>query len=172
MEPACQCEILGAALDPGGPDVITRLRPSRPAPAVTRFAAVILVDRRGWVLLQERDEHAPIDPDRWGLVGGHVEEGEDFEPAVHRELAEETGLTAAPDRLVLWREFTVHDERRHDGRLRRLERRHRRRHRAAARAARSCSSTPRWHPASTSPRAARIVVPAFLGPAEYGSLHP
>jgi 8-oxo-dGTP diphosphatase len=79
---------------------------------VRRFATVVLVDPQGRLLLQERDEHAPIDPDRWGLVGGHVEAGEDVEAAVHRELAEETGLVAGPgeptDRLTLWREFTVH----------------------------------------------------------------
>lgn len=79
-----------------------------------RFATVILVDPRGWVLLQERDEHAPIAPDMWGLVGGHVEDGEADEPAAHRELAEETGLTAGADQptpsLRLWRTFLVHDE--------------------------------------------------------------
>lgn len=37
------------------------------------LAAVLLVDRRGWVLLQERDEHAPVAANQWGLVGGHVE---------------------------------------------------------------------------------------------------
>lgn len=57
-----------------------------------RLAVVVLVDRRGWLLLQERDEHAPVAPDKWGLVGGHVDPGEDFESAVYRELAEETGL--------------------------------------------------------------------------------
>ena len=81
--------------------------------AARRFATVLLVDRRGWVLLQERDEHAPIDPERWGLVGGHVENGEDVEAAVHRELAEETGLEAGPGQLTgaltLWRDFTVHE---------------------------------------------------------------
>lgn len=73
-----------------------------------RFATVILVDPRGWILLQERDEHAPIAPEMWGLVGGHVEEGEEFEPAAHRELLEETGLVV-PD-LVHWRTFRVHDK--------------------------------------------------------------
>ena len=42
-----------------------------------RFASVLLVDRRGWLLLQERDEHPVIDPEKWGFVGGHVEDGED-----------------------------------------------------------------------------------------------
>jgi 8-oxo-dGTP pyrophosphatase MutT (NUDIX family) len=57
-----------------------------------RFSVIVLVDRRGWLLLQERDEHAPIAPDTWSLVGGHVEDGEAFEPAAYRELAEETGI--------------------------------------------------------------------------------
>jgi len=65
-----------------------------------RIVSVILVDRRGWLLLQERDEHAPVAPDQWGLVGGHVEDGESWTEALDRELAEETGL--AVDGLELW----------------------------------------------------------------------
>ena len=77
---------------------------------MARFSAVILVDPTGRILLQERDEHAPIDPDLWGLVGGHVEPGEEHEPAAYRELAEETGIDAAPGTLELWREVVVpHD---------------------------------------------------------------
>lgn len=70
----------------------------------TRFACVLLVDRRGWVLLQERDEHAVIDPETWGMPGGHVEEGEGFETAAYRELAEETGVQLEPGTLQFWRE--------------------------------------------------------------------
>ena len=51
-----------------------------------------LVDTRGWILLQERDEHAPIEPNKWCLVGGGVEEGESPETAAYRELKEETGI--------------------------------------------------------------------------------
>jgi 8-oxo-dGTP pyrophosphatase MutT (NUDIX family) len=71
------------------------------------FAGVILVDRRGWVLLQERDEHPVIDPEKWGLVGGHLDPGEDFEPAAYRELAEETDVVLPPGGLTFWREFAV-----------------------------------------------------------------
>lgn len=58
-----------------------------------------LVDPRGWVLLQERDEGAPVAPEQWGIVGGHVDPGEDRADAMRRELEEETGLT--PDRVSL-----------------------------------------------------------------------
>ena len=69
-----------------------------------RLAVLLLVDRRGWVLLQERDEHAPRAANQWGMVGGHVEDGEDFEPAAYRELAEETGIELPAGALRLWRE--------------------------------------------------------------------
>jgi 8-oxo-dGTP pyrophosphatase MutT (NUDIX family) len=65
-------------------------------------AVAFLVDRRGWVLLQERDEHAPVAPGQWGMVGGHVEPGEEWPAAMHREIAEETGLDLDVGRLTLW----------------------------------------------------------------------
>ena len=57
-----------------------------------RFSSIVLVDTRGWILLQERDEHPVIDPEKWGFPGGGVEDGEDHEAAAYRELAEETGV--------------------------------------------------------------------------------
>lgn len=57
----------------------------------SRVSAIILVNPDGWVLLQERDASAPVAPNKWGLVGGHLEPNEDFEAAAYRELAEETG---------------------------------------------------------------------------------
>jgi 8-oxo-dGTP diphosphatase len=69
-----------------------------------RVSAILLVDARGRLLLQERDSHAPVAPDTWGMVGGQVEDGEDFEAAAYRELEEETGIRLAPPVLRLWRD--------------------------------------------------------------------
>ncbi|HEX2893380.1 MAG TPA: NUDIX hydrolase [Marmoricola sp.] len=76
-----------------------------------RLAVVLLVDPRGWVLLQERDEAAPRSANLWGMVGGHVEDDEDFEPAAYRELLEETGVSLPAGALRLWRdaEYTYPD---------------------------------------------------------------
>ncbi|HET8559824.1 MAG TPA: NUDIX hydrolase [Marmoricola sp.] len=71
-------------------------RPVEEHPCAERnclLASAVLVDRRGWLLLQERDEHAPVAPDQWALVGGHLDPGEAWEDGLRRELAEETGLT-------------------------------------------------------------------------------
>jgi 8-oxo-dGTP diphosphatase len=74
---------------------------------VRRFASILLVDERGWVLLQERDEHPVIDPGCWGFVGGHVDRDEEPETAAYRELLEETGLQVVPPSLELWQEVSI-----------------------------------------------------------------
>jgi 8-oxo-dGTP diphosphatase len=77
---------------------------------VRQFAGVLLVDPRGWLLLQERDEFPLIDPEKWGLVGGHVEDDEDVEAGAYRELLEETGVRLPPGSLRPWREIEVFHE--------------------------------------------------------------
>ena len=74
-----------------------------------RFSSIALIDARGWILLQERDEHPVIDPEKWGFPGGGIEDDEDPEAAAHRELAEETGVTVA-DSLQLFEVFSVFHE--------------------------------------------------------------
>lgn len=77
---------------------------------MVRFGSVLLVDGRGWVLLQERDEHAAIAPEHWGLPGGHLEEGEDFLAGALRELEEETGIRLPPDLAHEVGRYDVHPE--------------------------------------------------------------
>ncbi|MGO7159331.1 NUDIX hydrolase, partial [Rhizobium johnstonii] len=45
--------------------------------------------QNGTVLLARRSSRRTVHPDRWSLPGGHVEEGEDAETAMCRELIEE-----------------------------------------------------------------------------------
>jgi len=86
----------------GSPSYVERFGRREPR----AFACVILVDAEGRLLLQERDEHAPIDPEAWGMPGGHLDPGEDPAAGAYRELLEETGVRLPPGTLSL---FTVLD---------------------------------------------------------------
>lgn len=73
------------------------------APVIERrIAGLLLVDTRGYVLIQLRTQDAPAEPGVWGLVGGGVEAGESIEEGARRELLEETGLTIPGPLTLFW----------------------------------------------------------------------
>lgn len=57
----------------------------------------VLVERAGCLLLIERAKY----PHGYAPPAGHVDDGESYEQAAYRELAEEVGLAASDMRLVL-----------------------------------------------------------------------
>lgn len=71
---------------------------------ITKFEKFILENYKNYItvigafnydnkiLILKRGSTAPWMPNKWSLVGGVVEEGEDFESALIRESEEETGL--------------------------------------------------------------------------------
>jgi len=58
---------------------------------VTDIVNAVLLRDAG-VLLARRSAARKAYPGLWSFPGGHVEEGEDFEQALHRELREEVGI--------------------------------------------------------------------------------
>ena len=57
-----------------------------------RYALLALRDRRGRILLQKRDNHAPKNPGCWGFFGGNIEGRETPRDALRREAREELGI--------------------------------------------------------------------------------
>ena len=139
-----------------------------------RFSVILLVDPQGRILLQERDEHAPISPDTWGMVGGHVEDGEEFEPAAYRELEEETGIRLAARRAAAVARRAVRVRR--SGRaepvhaLGRADHAHRRRHRRGGGPADRLRASPKPSAGSRCSESAAHFLPAFLASPDYADL--
>lgn len=64
------------------------------------IACAILIDLRGRLLLQQRDNVAGIlHPGKIGLFGGHREDSETFLQCVVREIHEETSYFVRPERF-------------------------------------------------------------------------
>ncbi|MBX5064025.1 NUDIX hydrolase [Rhizobium lentis] len=61
------------------------------------------LSRNGMLLLARRNSERRIYPDRWSLPGGHIEDGEDAETAMCRELLEE--ISVMPERWQLAAKF-------------------------------------------------------------------
>ena len=73
--------------------VDTNLLSTNSAPDIFVVSAILVVPD-GRYLLQLRDKKVGLAfPDHWCLFGGHVEDGEDLETAVKREIREELGHT-------------------------------------------------------------------------------
>lgn len=66
-----------------------------------RIVRVMIEDEEGNILLQRRTSSAPLFPNCWdNSAAGHVDEGETYDAAAQRELAEEVGITGVTLREV------------------------------------------------------------------------
>ncbi|MGI8814759.1 MAG: NUDIX hydrolase [Pseudonocardia sp.] len=83
--------------------------PTMVAPRARRAGRVVLLDAAGRILLFEGFDPARPQELYWFTPGGGLEPGEDARAGAVRELAEETGLRLAPERLVgpIWRRRSV-----------------------------------------------------------------
>lgn len=64
------------------------------------YADSIVCNANGDILMLLRKNDDSFEPNKWGLPGGKVEEGEDSCTAAERELIEETNLTAKTCELI------------------------------------------------------------------------
>jgi len=66
----------------------------------TLSVKVLIRDRQGRYLLIKRSMSSKANAGKWDFPGGKVDPGEDFEEALIREVAEETGLTISLHRQM------------------------------------------------------------------------
>lgn len=56
------------------------------------YSIALLVDARGWILVQQRAADAAKQPNKWACIGGAIRPGENPEQAANRELADQAGV--------------------------------------------------------------------------------
>ncbi|MDD5063284.1 MAG: NUDIX domain-containing protein [Phycisphaerae bacterium] len=61
---------------------------------------VVILDKNGRCLLLKRSMSSKYNKGKWDLPGGKVDTNEDFEKALLREVAEETGLKISLEKVV------------------------------------------------------------------------
>ena len=74
-----------------------------------KYAAVMLLDRKGLVMLQQKTLDAPHHAGMWGMFGGGIEEGETALSAAVREIKEELEIELAPETLLHVGDFAFPD---------------------------------------------------------------
>ncbi len=73
---------------------------------MSKLAVAIIQDSvSGKMLMQHRGTDAPISPNKWGLFGGHIEEGETAGICIQRELEEEIGVRVDAKAFELLRAY-------------------------------------------------------------------
>jgi len=60
----------------------------------------LIFDDDGKILILKRSTESKTNPGKWELPGGKVDQGEDFDKALVREVYEETGLKISLDNVV------------------------------------------------------------------------
>lgn len=67
---------------------------------ITQLAGILLIDAKGRIAMQLRDDNPDIiNPGKWSVFGGHIEPGEDPDQAALREAYEELTITLKPEKL-------------------------------------------------------------------------
>lgn len=78
-----------------------------------QVALAIISNKYNEVLLRHRDSNAPTNPNKWGLWGGRIEEGETPLQAIIRELKEELDIEVNATSLAFfntYKEYRFGDE--------------------------------------------------------------
>lgn len=75
---------------------------------IHRAVVAFIFNSKRQLLLQKRSMTKDTNPGRWALsVGGHVDSGTDYIPAIHREVREELGIDMP---LLMGEKFLVVDD--------------------------------------------------------------
>ncbi len=61
-------------------------------PILRDIVCGVIYNQKGLILLGKRPSHRGVYRNQWGIVGGGIDEGEDAETALLREIEEEAGL--------------------------------------------------------------------------------